>query len=97
MLLRVDFYRGPSEQPLKTLTVETEGLVTEGELLKPRRMWMRQNGREAATEVEFVRTETDTQITDRVFSAMRLERSGQDLFDLVERQERESGDGTETP
>lgn len=86
VLLRVDFFRGASEAPLKTLTVETEGLVAEGTLLKPRRMWMRQNGREAATEVEFVRTETDARITDRVFSAMRLERSGQDLFELVERQ-----------
>lgn len=97
VLLRVDFYRGASDSLLKTLTVETEGLVVESALLKPRRMWMRQNGRDAATEVEFVRTETDAKITDRVFSAMRLEQSGRDLFELVEQQERGTADGSEHP
>jgi hypothetical protein len=48
-------------------------------------MWMRQNGRDAATEVVFERIQDDPEITNRVFSTMRLERSGKDLYKLVER------------
>jgi len=87
LLLRVDFYRSASDSPLKTLTVETEGLEMADHIYKPRRMWVRQNGRDAATEVEFTRIDTDTAITDHVFSAIRLERSGRDLFESAGRGE----------
>ena len=97
LLLRVDFYRSASDTPLKTLTVETEGVEMAGHLYKPRRMWVRQNGRDAATEVEFTRIDTDTVITDRVFSAIRLERSGRDLFESAGRGENGVKDHAEHP
>jgi hypothetical protein len=84
-LLRLDFYRGGSERPLKSLQVPAQEIAEEGGLLEPRRMWMRQEGRDAATELVFDRIQSGIPIASEVFAAMRLERSGEDLFALVER------------
>lgn len=82
-LLRVDFYRGDADTPLKSLVVPREGLEREGKLFVPSRMVMRQTGREAETRAEFHRIEVDPAITAQAFSVLRLERSGQSLFDMV--------------
>ena len=84
-LLRLDFHRGGSERPVKSLVVAPGEIAEVGGLLEPRRMWMRQEGRDAATEVVFERIRSGVEIASEVFAAMRLERSGEDLFSLVER------------
>jgi hypothetical protein len=84
-LLRVDFHRGGSAVPQKTLVVAPAEIEGGGAILRPRRMRMLQHGREAATEVVFERIESEAPIAGEVFGAMRLERSGEDLFELVER------------
>ena len=84
-LLRVDFFKAAADRPIKSLTFAPEEITEADGILKPERMWMRQSGRDAATEVVFERIQDDPEITNRVFSAMRLERSGQDLYKLVER------------
>lgn len=90
-LLRLDLYRSGSALPVKTLQVAPAEIVEAAGILRPRRMWMRQAGRDAATEVVFDRIESDVAITEEVFAAMRLERSGEDLFALVERLRRKPG------
>jgi len=55
---------------------------------------MEQAGRDASTEVEFLRIDVDQAIARRVFSALRLQETGEDLLDLVKRlqsSESESG------
>lgn len=84
-LLRLDLFKPGSERPVKSLELAPGEIVEEDGILKPSRMWVRQHGREAATEVLFERTEHDPAITDRVFATLRLERSGRDLYELVER------------
>ena len=84
-LLRVDFHRGGDPHPLKSLLVAPEEIDGQGGVLRPRRMRMEQHGRAAATEVVFDRIESGGPIAEEVFGAMRLERSGEDLFELVER------------
>jgi hypothetical protein len=84
-LLRVDFFKAARDRPIKSLILSPEEITEANGILKPERMWMRQNGRDAATEVVFERIQDDPEITNRVFSTMRLERSGQDLYKLVER------------
>jgi hypothetical protein len=84
-LLRVDFFKSAADRPIKSLVLSPNEIIETKEVLKPQRMWMRQNGRDAATEVVFERIEDNPEITNRVFSAMRLEQSGQDLYKLVER------------
>lgn len=89
-LLRLELHRGGAERPSKTLRVPaTEIEEVEGRL-QPRRMWMREEGRDAATEVIFERTRAGVEVAREVFAAMRLERSGEDLFELVERLRAES-------
>lgn len=90
-LLRVDFFQGGGASPVKTLTVDPAEIEIDDGLVKPRRIWLRQNGRDQATEVLFGRIETDTEITDRVFSLIRLEQSGRSLYDLVDRMSPSSG------
>jgi len=84
-LARVDFFRGAPPRPAKTLRVDLEGLTEENGHLKVRRFWMEQAGREASTEVEFLRIDVDEAIARRVFSALRLQDKGEDLLDLVKR------------
>jgi hypothetical protein len=54
-------------------------------VLEPERMWIRQAGRAAATEVVFERIQSGSEIDAGVFAPLRLERAGEDLFALVER------------
>jgi hypothetical protein len=84
-LLRVDFHRAGAAEPWKSLRVAPDEIDGEGDVLRPRRMRMEQHGRAAATEVVFDRIESGVPIAEEVFGAMRLERSGEDLFELVER------------
>lgn len=84
-LLRLDLYRGGGEQPAKSLEVAASEIEEVGDRLEPRRMWMRESGRAAATEVIFERTAGGLALAREVFAATRLERSGEDLFELVER------------
>jgi hypothetical protein len=84
-LLRVDFHRGGGERPQKSLLVAPGEIEGEGTVLRPRRMRMTQHGRAAATDVVFERIESGGPIAEEVFGAMRLERTGEDLFELVER------------
>ncbi len=84
-LLRIDFFQGSGTSPAKTLTVDPAEIEVDDELVKPRRIWLRQNGRDQATEVLFGRIETDAEITERVFTLLRLEQSGRSLYDLVDR------------
>ena len=90
-LLRLDFHRGGGERPVKSLVVAPEEIAEVGGILEARRMWMRQEGRDAATEVVFERIRSGVEIASEVFAAMRLERSGEDLFALVERLREEEG------
>lgn len=92
LLLRVDFFQGDGTTASKTLTLDAGEIEVDGGLVKPTRMWLRQNGRDQATEVLFERIETDLEITDRVFTLTRLEQSGKSLYDLVDRMSPESGE-----
>jgi hypothetical protein len=84
-LLRPDLFRSGSSEPVKSLRLLPGEIAEHGGILKPARMWVRQKGRDAATEVVFERIEDDPAIADTVFAAMRLEKSGEDLYQLVER------------
>jgi hypothetical protein len=84
-LLRLDLYRGGAAQPWKTLHVSAADIEEVDGRLQPRRMWMREEGREAVTEVIFERTRGGVRLAREVFAAMRLEHSGESLFELVER------------
>jgi hypothetical protein len=84
-LLRLDLFKSGSPEPVKSLELSPNEIEESNATLKPARMWVRQHGRDAATEVVFERIEGDPAITDSVFATMRLERSGEDLYQLVER------------
>ncbi len=89
-LLRLDLFKAGSGEPIKSLELVATEIVEEDGILKPARMWVRQRGREASTEVVFEKIEDDPEIADSVFATMRLERSGEDLYRLVERLRDES-------
>jgi len=89
-LLRLDLFKAGSGEPIKSLEIAADEITEADGILKPDRMWVRQPGREAATEVIFDQIEDDPEIADSVFAAMRLERSGEDLYRLVERLREES-------
>lgn len=84
-LLRVEFFGQDDARPWKTLEIAPDELAEEDGILKPARMWVRQAGRDAATEVVFERIEAHPAIDETVFAPLRLERTGEDLFALVER------------
>jgi hypothetical protein len=48
-------------------------------------MEIEQLGRDARTRADFTRMAIDPDLAGSVFSAMRLESAGRDLFDLAER------------
>ncbi|MCP5057911.1 MAG: outer membrane lipoprotein-sorting protein [bacterium] len=89
-LLRLDLFKAGSGEPIKSLEFAANEIEEENGILKPDRMWVRQRGRDAATEVIFKKIEDDPQIADSVFATMRLERSGEDLYRLVERLRKEA-------
>jgi hypothetical protein len=84
-LLRVEFFRPGASAPSKTLEIAPGEVRERNGVLEPERMWVRQVGRSAATEVVFSRIRSGAEIDAGVFAAPRLERSGEDLFGLVER------------
>ena len=84
-LLRLDLFKAGSGEPIKSLELAANEIEEENGILKPARMWVRQRGRDASTEVIFEQIEDDPHIADSVFATMRLERSGEDLYRLVER------------
>lgn len=89
-LLRLDLFVAGSSEPIKSLVLAREEIEQdERGNLKPARMWLRQRGREASTEVVFDRIEGDPGIADNVFATMRLMKSGEDLYKLVERMREE--------
>ena len=89
-LLRLDLYGAGSAAPIKFLELARDEIEQGRDgLLKPARMWVRQHGREASTEVVFDRIDDDPKIADEVFATMRLIQSGEDLYKLVERLRRE--------
>lgn len=90
-LLRLDLFKAGSREPIKSLELLSSEIKEQDGVLKPERMWVRQPGRDASTEVVFDQIEDDPQIADSVFATMRLERSGEDLYRLVERLRVESG------
>jgi len=84
-LLELDFYRPGSHVPIKTLAIAPEAIEQRDGVLIPEQMRMIQHGRDGHTEVRFLEVQPDPEITRDVFSAMKLERSNVDLFELVER------------
>lgn len=89
-LLRLDLYGVGSATPIKSLELASDEIEQGRDgRLKPTRMWVRQHGREASTEVVFDRIDDDPKIADEVFATMRLIRSGEDLYKLVERMRKE--------
>lgn len=91
-LLRLDLFGAGSNEPIKSLVLARDEIKRdEHGNLKPARMWLRQRGREASTEVVFDRIESDPGIADSVFATMRLMKSGEDLYKLVERMREEPG------
>lgn len=92
---RIDFFgqagaRPEAEQaPQKRLRVELAGAEEEHGYLRVRRIEVEAVGRAARTELVVERLSIDPGIAASVFSATRLEREGEDLFDLAERHGRE--------
>jgi hypothetical protein len=84
-LARVDFHRRADGPAQKSLVVSQKELALAGDVLLPGRIWFRQHGRDASTEVVFERVELDPEIADEIFSAARLEHTGRSLFGVVER------------
>jgi hypothetical protein len=85
---RIDFFREAGAPPVKRLHVDLAGLAEERGFLGIRRITVEQLGRAASTELRIGRMEIDPALADRVFSAARLEREGEDLFELAGRGER---------
>jgi len=84
-LARMEFFHGTPARHVKTLRVDLEGLIEKDGHLDAKRLTIEQTGRDTSTELNVLRTETDFAIARRVFSTMRLEREGENLFDLVKR------------
>lgn len=95
-VLRIDFFARGDEgtragaRPLKRLRVDLADAVEEHGFLRFRRIAVEQVGRDARTELVIERIAIDPTIASSIFSAMRLEREGEGLFDLAERHARES-------
>ncbi len=96
-VLRIDFFaRGEDgtragAQPLKRLRTELADAVDEHGFLQFRRFAIEQVGRDARTELAIERIAIDPAISKSIFSAMRLEREGEGLFELAERHARDAG------
>lgn len=90
-VLRIDFFgRGVEStrigtEPRKRIRVDLERAADEQDFLRVHRMTIEQIGRTARTELGIVRMAIDPEISSDLFSTMRLEREGEDLFDLAER------------
>ena len=92
-LLRLDLFGAGPEQPIKSLELVADQIQRgPSGNLKPARMLVRDHGRDASTEVLFDRIEDDPRIADQVFGTMRLLKSGEDLYKLVERLRENAGE-----
>lgn len=92
-LLRLDLYGADPSEPIKSLVLAPDEIEEgAGGNLKPSRMTVQQHGRDAVTEVIFDRIQDDPEIADEVFAAMRLVKSGEDLYKLVDRLREEPGE-----
>ena len=90
-ILRIDFYRGRDDQPSKSLVVDPEDLDFAEGVLKPKRFWIHQRGRDAKTEVVFERIEVNAAVAESIFSSMQLERFGTDLYRMAEQLDEKEG------
>jgi hypothetical protein len=92
---RIDFFgragadANARAAPVKRLRVDLAGAVEERGFLRVARIEVEAVGRAARTELRVERMAIDPDIAASVFSATRLEREGEDLFELAERQGRE--------
>jgi len=82
---RIDFYHGSTSEPVKRLRVPIAEASEERGYLRLPSMEIEQIGRDARTRADFTRMAIDPDLASSVFSAMRLESAGRDLFDLAER------------
>ncbi len=95
-VLRIDFFARGDEgtragaEPLKRLRADFEDVVEDHGFLRFRGFSIQQIGREARTELAIERIAIDPSIASSLFSTTRLEREGEDLFDLAERHAREA-------
>jgi len=95
-VVRIDFFgragvRSEAAQPpLKRLRVDLASAEPEQGFLRVRRIEVEVLGRAARTELVVERMAIDPGIPASVFSATRLEREGEDLFELVARHGREA-------
>jgi hypothetical protein len=93
---RIDFFAragaapDAGEAPVKRLRVALAGVEEEQGYLRVRRIEIEAVGRDARTELVVERMAVDPEISASVFSAVRLEREGERLFELSERQGRET-------
>jgi len=93
---RIDFFGRAGarpeagEAPLKRLRVPLSGVEEEQGYLRVRRIEIEALGGEARTQLVVERMAIDPEIAASVFSAVRLEREGEGLFELAERHARES-------
>lgn len=92
---RIDFFGRAGARPeagepaLKRLRVPLAGVGEEAGYLRVQRIAIEAQGGEARTELRVERLAIDPAIAAGVFSATRLEREGEDLFELAERYGRE--------
>jgi hypothetical protein len=92
---RIDFFGRAGAQPeagaepFKRLRVDLAGVEEEAGYLRVGRISVEMVGRDARSELLVERIAIDPEIAASVFSATRLEREGEDLFELAERHGRE--------
>ena len=82
---RIDFYREGAQEPFKRLRVPMGDASEERGFLRIAHIEIEQLGRDARTRAEYTRMAIDPDLAARMFSALRLEQAGRDLFDLAER------------
>ncbi|HSJ98642.1 MAG TPA: outer membrane lipoprotein-sorting protein [Myxococcota bacterium] len=93
---RIDFFGRAGarpeagEPPFKRLRVPLGGVEAEQGYLRVRRIEVEAVGRDARTELVVERLVIDPAIAASLFSAVRLEREGQGLFELAEQHERDA-------
>jgi hypothetical protein len=83
-IARIDFYRTSAAEPIKRLRVSLADAAEERGFLRIAHMEIEQIGRDARTRIDYSRVAIDPELAANVFSAVRLERAGRDLFDLAE-------------
>lgn len=81
----IDFFHRDPEVPTKRMELDLDTITEQDGYLKPGRFTVTQNGRQAMTEMRFTRVEVGPEIPREVFSSIRLQREGEDLYDLVAR------------